>query len=124
MFVRFNNKDVLAQIIYATLLGDIVMLAGYSLYLPHYGLKVGLTNYSAAYCIGLLLARPLLKQLKMDEEHVGNEKATREDYNAKPNDSRRPFRALLDVGLVRTTIGNSVRCLEGCFGWRIRYSSQ
>lgn len=44
----------------------------------------------------------------MDEEYVGNEEATGEDYSVEPNDSRRPFRALLDVGLVRTTTGNRV----------------
>jgi large subunit ribosomal protein L5e len=34
--------------------------------------------------------------------------ATGEDYSVEPADSRRPFRALLDVGLVRTTTGNRV----------------
>ena len=33
------------------------MCAAYSHELPHYGVKVGLTNYAAAYCTGLLLAR-------------------------------------------------------------------
>jgi len=31
-----------------------------------------------------------------------------EDFSVEPTDSRRPFRALLDVGLVRTTTGNRV----------------
>jgi len=34
--------------------------------------------------------------------------ATGEDYSVEPADSRRPFRALLDVGLVKTTTGNRV----------------
>jgi len=34
--------------------------------------------------------------------------ATGEDYSVEPAESRRPFRALLDVGLVRTTTGNRV----------------
>ena len=34
--------------------------------------------------------------------------ATGEDYNVEAGDDRRPFRALLDVGLVRTTTGNRV----------------
>ena len=33
------------------------MTAAYSHELPRYGVKVGLTNYAAAYCTGLLLAR-------------------------------------------------------------------
>ena len=34
--------------------------------------------------------------------------ATGEDFSVEPDDERRPFRALLDVGLVRTTTGNRV----------------
>jgi large subunit ribosomal protein L5e len=34
--------------------------------------------------------------------------ATGEDYSVEPAESRRPFRALLDVGLVKTTTGNRV----------------
>ena len=34
--------------------------------------------------------------------------ASGEDYSVEPGDTRRPFRALLDVGLVRTTTGNRV----------------
>ncbi|KAH9310837.1 hypothetical protein KI387_025872, partial [Taxus chinensis] len=106
--VRFSNKDIVAQIIYATLAGDVTMAAAYSHELPRYGLEVGLTNYAAAYCTGLLLARRVLKHLEMDEEYVGNEEATGEDFSVEPGDTRRPFRALLDVGLVRTTTGNRV----------------
>lgn len=106
--VRFSNKYIVAQIIYATLAGDVTMAAAYSHELPRYGLEVGLTNYAAAYCTGLLLARRVLKHLEMDDEYVGNEEATGEDYSVEPGESRRPFRALLDVGLVRTTTGNRV----------------
>ncbi|CAN1252168.1 60S ribosomal protein L5 [Linum perenne] len=109
--VRFTNKDVVAQIIHSTIVGDHVMAAAYSHELPHFGLEVGLTNYAAAYCTGLLLARRVLKQLEMDQEYVGNVEvcftATGEDYSVEPTE-RRPFRALLDVGLVRTTTGNRV----------------
>lgn len=31
--------------------------------LPRYGVKVGLKNYAAAYCTGLLIARRLLRNL-------------------------------------------------------------
>ena len=34
--------------------------------------------------------------------------ATGEDFTVEPAESRRPFRALLDVGLIRTTTGNRV----------------
>ncbi|KAF5733939.1 putative ribosomal protein L5 [Tripterygium wilfordii] len=85
-----------------------VLAAAYSHELPHYGLEVGLTNYAAAYCTGLLLARRVLKMLEMDEEYEGNVEATGEDFSVEPAETRRPFRALLDVGLVRTTTGNRV----------------
>ncbi|XP_057436675.1 60S ribosomal protein L5-like isoform X2 [Lotus japonicus] len=106
--VRFTNKDITAQIISASIAGDIVLASAYAHELPHYGLEVGLTNYAAAYCTGLLLARRVLKKLEMDEEYEGNVEATGEDYSVEPAETRRPFRALLDVGLVKTTTGNRV----------------
>ncbi|KAH7681215.1 Ribosomal protein L5 eukaryotic/L18 archaeal protein [Dioscorea alata] len=106
--VRFTNKDIHAQIVSASIVGDVVLAAAYAHELPRYGLEVGLTNYAAAYCTGLLLARRVLKMLEMDEEYEGNVEATGEDFSVEPAESRRPFRALLDVGLVRTTTGNRV----------------
>ncbi|XWS31142.1 hypothetical protein CRYUN_Cryun23aG0052300 [Craigia yunnanensis] len=108
LVARFTNKDITAQIVYASISGDIVLAAAYAHELPRYGLEVGLTNYAAAYCVGLLLARRVLKQLEMDAEYEGNVEATGEDFSVEPVESRRPFRALLDVGLVRTTTGNRV----------------
>lgn len=106
--VRFTNKDIIAQVVSASIAGDHVLAAAYSHELPHYGLDVGLTNYAAAYCTGLLLARRVLKMLEMDDEYEGNVEATGEDYSVEPAETRRPFRALLDVGLIRTTTGNRV----------------
>ncbi|XP_010532933.1 PREDICTED: 60S ribosomal protein L5-2 [Tarenaya hassleriana] len=106
--VRFTNKDIVAQIVSATIAGDVVLAAAYAHELPRYGLEVGLTNYAAAYCTGLLLARRVLKMLEMDSEYEGNVEATGEDFSVEPTDTRRPFRALLDVGLIRTTTGNRV----------------
>lgn len=106
--VRFTNKDIIAQIVSATIAGDMILASAYAHELPGYGLEVGLTNYAAAYCTGLLLARRVLKTLEMDEEYQGNVEATGEDFSIEPTDTRRPFRALLDVGLIRTTTGNRV----------------
>ncbi|CAK9207623.1 unnamed protein product [Sphagnum troendelagicum] len=44
-----TNKDIVAQIIYATLAGDILLTAAYAHEFPHYGLKGRLTNYAAGY---------------------------------------------------------------------------
>ncbi|CAL0333095.1 unnamed protein product [Lupinus luteus] len=106
--VRFTNKDIIAQITSASIAGDHILAAAYAHELPHYGLQVGLTNYAAAYCTGLLLARRVLKTLELDEEYEGNVEASGEDFSVEPAETRRPFRALLDVGLIRTTTGNRV----------------
>ena len=45
------------QVAYSRIEGDKILCAAYSHELPNYGIKVGLTNYAAAYCTGLLLAR-------------------------------------------------------------------
>ncbi|KAF9599444.1 hypothetical protein IFM89_037335 [Coptis chinensis] len=60
--------------------------------LSQYGLDVGLTNYSAAYCTGLLLARRVLKTLEMDEEYEGNVEATGEDFSIEPIDTGQEFK--------------------------------
>merc|ERR1712062_730222 len=112
LIVRFTNKDVIAQVAYARLEGDHVICAAYSNELPRYGVKIGLTNYSAAYCTGLLLARRLLKQLGTDNMFTGVDEVTGEDEDAWDEDDedaeRRPFKCILDIGLVRTTTGNRV----------------
>jgi len=108
MVVRFTSKDIICQIMYATLAGDICVAAAYSHELPRYGLKVGLSNYAAAYCTGLLLARRTLQKFGLDSEYEGNAEINGEDYNVEPGEGKKPFKALLDVGLVRTTTGNRV----------------
>lgn len=67
--VRFSNKDVTAQIVSANIAGDMVLASAYSHELPRYGLEVGLTNYAAAYCTGLLLGHRVLNLLEMDDEY-------------------------------------------------------
>jgi hypothetical protein len=47
--------------------------------------------------------------------------ATGEDYSVEPADERRPFRALLDVGLIRTTTGNRVFGALKVFQLQLRY---
>jgi len=109
--VRFTNTDVICQIAYAKISGDVVMTAAYSHELPGYGISVGLTNYAAAYATGLLLARRHLKKLGLDTKYQGNAKADDlgNDYTVEPlNEGPRPFLALLDVGLARTTTGSKI----------------
>jgi len=109
MIVRTSNTDVCCQIAYARLEGDIVISAAYSHELPRYGVKVGLTNYAAAYCTGLLLARRVLQKFKLDTVYEGN---TNVDgtmfYVEDQDDGPGAFRACLDVGLARTSTGAKV----------------
>lgn len=94
---------------YATLAGDVIVAAAYSHELPRFGLEVGLCNYAAAYATGLLCARRVLKKFGLDDIYKGVEEATGEDYNVEEEaDQPRPFSALLDTGLKRTSTGSKV----------------
>uniref|UniRef100_A0A8P0THW0 Large ribosomal subunit protein uL18 n=1 Tax=Canis lupus familiaris TaxID=9615 RepID=A0A8P0THW0_CANLF len=53
MMARVSNRDIICQIAYARIEGDMIVCAAYAHELPKYGVKVGLTNYAAAYCTGL-----------------------------------------------------------------------
>jgi len=116
--VRFTNRYVLCQVIYAEIDGDKVFCEASSRELPRYGLPVGLKNYAAAYATGLLLARRLLKKVGLDEIYSGVEEVDgtpistkhgkKTYYVSEVNDDRRPFRALLDVGIKNTTTGAKI----------------
>lgn len=116
LVVRFSNRYVLCQIVYSEIDGDKVLCQASSRELPRYGLKAGLKNFAAAYCTGLLVARRLLKQLGLDEIYQGNDDingevvSTKVDgrtyYVAELDDEKRPFKALLDVGVRATTTGS------------------
>jgi large subunit ribosomal protein L5e len=107
--VRITNKDVITQVTYAKINGDYVVSAAYAHELPGYGMPVGLTNYAACYATGLLLARRLLTKFKLADKYKGNAEINGSDYNVEElADGPRPFCALLDVGLRRTTTGSKV----------------
>jgi large subunit ribosomal protein L5e len=111
LVVRRTNKRIITQIISASIKGDHVLAQADSHELKKFGLDSGLTNYAAAYATGLLLARRLLTDLGMADMYKGIENADGEFFDVTEkgvNEDRRPFKALLDVGLVRTTTGNRV----------------
>lgn len=109
LVVRFTSKDIVCQIVSSTLAGDVVMVSAYAHELPRYGLKVGLTNYAAAYAVSLLVARRALAKLGLADAYVGLEEASGEDYTVEPADGTpRPFAVLLDTGLKRTSTGSRV----------------
>ncbi|OJJ35205.1 hypothetical protein ASPWEDRAFT_110006, partial [Aspergillus wentii DTO 134E9] len=112
LVVRFTNRDVITQIVYSEISGDKVFASAYSHELKRYGITQGLTNWAAAYATGLLLARRTLKKLGLDEQFTGVEEADGEykltEAAETEDGERRPFKAFLDVGLVRTSTGARV----------------
>jgi len=115
LVVRFTNKFVICQIAYSLIDGDRILAQATSRELARYGLEVGLKNYSAAYCTGLLVARRLLQKVGLDEAYEGNTEVDAEVvkcevgkktyYVDEVDEDKRPFRALLDVGCRATTTG-------------------
>ncbi|KNC97249.1 ribosomal 60S subunit protein L5 [Spizellomyces punctatus DAOM BR117] len=109
LVVRITNKDIITQIVYAKLQGDVVLAAAYAHELPRYGIKHGLTNWAAAYATGLLLARRVLAKLGLDSKYEGQTEPDGEKYEVEPlDDGPRPFTAYLDTGLRRTTTGHRI----------------
>merc|ERR1711990_421776 len=130
--VRFTNKDIICQVISSKIKGDITHAAAYASELPRYGLKTGLTNYAAAYCVGLLCARRLLKSKGLDSKFIGTEEVTAEFEdcfvaNEEDDEGCNAFHALLDVGLKPTTLGSKIfSAMKGAFdgGLEIPHSNK
>jgi large subunit ribosomal protein L5e len=109
LVVRFSNRDITTQIVYARIEGDVVLTSAYAHELPRYGLKVGLTNYASAYATGLLLARRVLKKLNLDKVYAGAKEVNGAEFNVENVDGQPgAFTAYLDVGLARTSTGAKV----------------
>jgi large subunit ribosomal protein L5e len=108
LIVRFSNKDICCQIAYARIEGDVIVASAYSHELPRYGVKVGLTNYAAAYCTGLLIARRILKKFGLDTIYEGQTEVDGDHYMVDSSGDKGAFRCYLDVGLLRTSTGARV----------------
>ncbi|EEC51213.1 predicted protein [Phaeodactylum tricornutum CCAP 1055/1] len=118
LVVRFTNTQVICQIVYSLVDGDRILCQANSKELARYGLSVGLKNYAAAYCTGLLAARRLLQKVGLDDVYEGNSEVdatiVSTEYDKKKyfvdevDEDKRPFRCLLDVGCKPTTTGHRV----------------
>ncbi|OHS95439.1 ribosomal protein L5 [Tritrichomonas foetus] len=104
LVARITNTKVIAQVVAAEVDHDVTIAQALSTELPRYGVKLGLSNYAAAYCTGLLVARRLLTKLDLAETF----KTAVKPDDDEDEDARRPFKVLLDVGLRRTTTGARV----------------
>jgi len=114
---RITNQKVVCQVIYATIQGDKVLAQATSTELKKYGVEAGLKNYAACYATGLLCARRLLHKTGLDKIYAGTKKTDGEVYDVATEikeGQRKPFKAVMDVGLTRTTTGNRIfGCLKG-----------
>lgn len=111
LVVRTTNRKIVCQVVYATISGDKVLASALSTELPRYGIPCGLNNFSASYATGLLVARRLLNKLGLEEAFEGVEECDGEEFHIEDEvdeDDRRPFKAILDVGLQRTTVGAKI----------------
>jgi len=107
LVVRFTNKRLICQIMYATIRGDMIVSQANSSELAKYGVPCGHKNYAAAYCTGLLVARRTLKKFSLDETFKGKEEIDGEDYHVEDEENdQRPFKCILDVGLQTTAVGH------------------
>lgn len=110
LVVRITNKKIITQIVYSTILGDRVLCQATSPELKNYEVPTGFVNYAACYCTGLLIARRALQIVGLDETIKGVEEADAEEYHVEHEDEgdRRPFKVILDVGMIRTIPGSRV----------------
>lgn len=122
LVARITNHYVIAQVVRSEIDGDKVVASAYSSELPRFGISVGLKNYAAAYATGLLVARRVLTKYGLADAYKGNEKITGEvvktehtndagrtrEYFVSEVGEKKPFRAVLDVGIRPTTTGARV----------------
>ena len=55
MVVRFTSSDIICKIVYSKIEGDYIFASAYAHELPRYGVKLGLTNWSAGtFCFHVL----------------------------------------------------------------------
>uniref|UniRef100_A0A2K6AZM4 Large ribosomal subunit protein uL18 C-terminal eukaryotes domain-containing protein n=1 Tax=Macaca nemestrina TaxID=9545 RepID=A0A2K6AZM4_MACNE len=99
MIVHVTNRDIIYQIAYARIEGDMIVCVAYA----------GLTNYAAVYCTGLLLARRLLNRFGTDKIYEGQVEVTGDKHNVESIDGQpSAFTCYLEAGLARTITGNKV----------------
>jgi large subunit ribosomal protein L5e len=104
LVARITSTKVIAQIIYPEVDHDVTICQATSRDLSVFGITLGLTNYASAYCVGLLVARRVLKKLGMDTVFT-KAIAGKDPESVK---GQPPFQAILDIGLRRATTGARV----------------
>ncbi|EPR78824.1 60S ribosomal protein L5 [Spraguea lophii 42_110] len=107
LVVRITNSKVICQVVKSHLGGDMVVAQATSAELKEFGLKVGFTNYSAAYATGLLCARKILRMEKLDNIYKPKF-CTDVDVVEDIEGEKNAYRCYLDIGLSRNSKGAKV----------------
>ncbi|KAI3369090.1 hypothetical protein L3Q82_026060 [Scortum barcoo] len=114
MIVRFSNRDIICQIAYAKIEGDMIVCAAYSHELPKSvrrlrgldKLRSSLLHWSA---VGPQKEENLLNKFGLDKVYEGQVEVTGDEFNVESIDGQPgAFTCYLDAGLARTTTGNKV----------------
>nr|CBH28902.1 60S RIBOSOMAL PROTEIN L5 [Anncaliia algerae] len=123
--VRITNKKIICQVVKAYVVGDRTIVSADSTELKKYGINFGLTNYSAAYATGLLLARRMLAKQNLAEEFPAKEADGEYNVVECNEEGKKPLTCYLDIGLNRSTKGARVfAAMKGCSdgGLRVPHS--
>jgi len=109
LVVRVSNKRVICQMVKAYPKGDITLAYADSSELRAYNIKFGLKNFSACYLTGLLLGSRVMRQSKLKSIYKGNKEKIGVSF-LEANIAGQPatYRAILDIGLKRPTLGSKV----------------
>merc|ERR1712232_902981 len=113
LVARLTNSKIIAQVCYSMQKGDFCIAQATSQELTKWGLTTGFTSYAAAYATGLLVARRVLDKLRLADMFTGVKEVDGKDYDVSADAeavklSRRPFKAILDIGTTKSTTGNRV----------------
>ena len=104
-----TDRDLICQTTSPHNRGDAIVCTAYDRELPKYSVKVGLTNYTPAYCAGMLLACRLPGRFGIDKTYEGQVEVTGEEYSVESIGGQPgAFTCYLDAGLARTTTGSKV----------------
>lgn len=103
LVARITNTKVIAQLIFSHSDHDEVVCHADSKELSRYGIVLGQANYASAYATGYLLGRRFLSEKNLLE--LVDQEASEDSGDGS---GRRKFKAILDVGLARTTTGARV----------------
>lgn len=108
LVVRYSNKSICCEVVSALMAGDRTVSHAHSHELVNFGIKVGLSNYSAAYCVGLLCARRCLENFSQDKVCSPSKQISGNHNPCETKTPGNPFTAVLDAGLKRTSTGSKI----------------